>query len=162
MEVCLAVIFSLPENKTSCWLRHFQTIDLEIPFSLVISWLLLTASASGYNFQLEVEIIRMTASVWHECAECRIRKIKFARWSRFATTREGRLNINAGMYWYVVSNCVTFFAFVFQCNWMCDIFELLFVCEILLLFNQGFCLYAWSLLLINCKIISIRNFFAFL
>ena len=29
----------------------------------------------NYDFQLEVEIIRMTASVWHDCAECRLRKM---------------------------------------------------------------------------------------
>jgi len=40
----------------------------------------------SYDFQLKVEIIRMTASVWYDCAKCRIRKITFTRWSKFATT----------------------------------------------------------------------------
>ena len=40
----------------------------------------------GYDFQFEVEIVRMTASVWHDCAECRPHKIMFTRWSKFATT----------------------------------------------------------------------------
>ena len=57
------------------------TFEPLIWFSIVVD-----SFSFSYDFQLKVEIIRMTASVWHDCAECRTRKIMFTRWSKFATT----------------------------------------------------------------------------
>ena len=54
MDAHFPIIRSSSENRTCCCLHHFLTMDSDMPYSWVISRLLLTATASTTIFNLKL------------------------------------------------------------------------------------------------------------